>query len=238
MPRIARLVHSLRRRSLATFAAAVLFVGAIGAIGLAVASQQHAPQPSAQQAGSLPRRSAPTESTSVTSGSVPRSTTATSLPATLQPSRPVDLRIPAIGVHSPVRDLGLDPDGELEVPRPGPYYDDAAWCRCSPTPGERGPSVIIGHVDSASSGPSVFYRLGALQPGDVISVLRADDTTATFRVDGVRRFAKDAFPTRLVYGNTSDAQLRLITCGGPFDGSSGHYVDNIVVFATLETPSP
>ncbi len=40
-------------------------------------------------------------------------------------------------------------------------------------------------------------------------------------------------PTQLVYGNTNHAALRLITCGGSFDFSTGHYVDNVVVFATL-----
>lgn len=164
-------------------------------------------------------------------------TTTTALPAVLGPAHPVTLSIPAIEVRSAVQTIALNADRTLQVPQPGPHYDQAAWCRCSPTPGERGPSVIIGHVDSAASGPSVFYRLGALRPGDVVSVARADGTSATFRVDGVRRFAKDAFPTQLVYGNTPDAQLRLITCGGSFDGSSGHYVDNIVVFATLEPPS-
>lgn len=240
MSRIFHLLHSRRRRTVATFIAVVLCVGAVAVIGIAVASQQHAPQPSAQQAGSVGRRSAPRESPTSATDPMPSSTTSTAtttLPATLGASRPTELSIPAIGVQSEVRELGLDSDGELQVPQPGPYYDDAAWCRCSPTPGERGPSVIIGHVDSAASGPSVFYRLGALKPGDTVSVSRDDGTTATFRVDGVRRFAKDAFPTQLVYGNTPDAQLRLITCGGPFDGSDGHYVDNIVVFATLQTPT-
>ncbi|HET8929417.1 MAG TPA: class F sortase [Acidimicrobiales bacterium] len=241
MSRISRLLHRLRRRSVATFTAIVLLVGAVAVIGVALASQQRAPQPSAQQAGSVGRRSTPTEPPTSAADSAPSPTpaaTTTTLPPTLGASRPVEVNIPAIGVQSPVRSLGLDSAGELQVPQPGPFYDDAAWCRCSPTPGERGPSVIIGHVDSAASGPSVFYRLGALQPGDTVSVSRDDGTTATFRVDGVRRFRKDAFPTRLVYGNTPDAQLRLITCGGPFDGSGGHYVDNIVVFATLDSPPP
>jgi sortase (surface protein transpeptidase) len=111
-------------------------------------------------------------------------------------------------------------------------YDVPAWYRYSPTPGATGPSVIVGHVDSAR-GPSVFYRLGALRGGDTIDVRRADGRVARFTVRDTRRFAKDHFPTSLIYGDTAGPELRLITCGGSFDRSSGHYTDNVVVFATL-----
>jgi hypothetical protein len=83
-----------------------------------------------------------------------------------------------------------------------------------------------GHVDSAAQGPSVFFRLGALRPGDHVNVTRADGSVAGFTINAVRRYAKAVFPTSLVYGNTNHAALRLITCGGSFDGSTGHYVDN------------
>jgi hypothetical protein len=88
-------------------------------------------------------------------------------------------------------------------------------------------------VDSAAEGPSVFYRLGELQPGDRVSVTRADGSVADFIVDEVRRYPKDSFPTELVYGDIDHAGLRILTCGGAFDAAAGHYVDNIVVFATL-----
>jgi sortase (surface protein transpeptidase) len=121
----------------------------------------------------------------------------------------------------------------MEVPRPGPLYDQAAWYRYSPTPGEIGPSVIIGHVDSAKRGPSVFFTLGALKPGQRIEVARADGTTAAFGIDSVESFPKNSFPTRAIYGDTDYAALRLITCGGSFDKATGNYRDNIVVFARL-----
>jgi sortase (surface protein transpeptidase) len=146
---------------------------------------------------------------------------------------PVRLEIPAISVRSPLLELGQAADGSLEVPQPGPHYDEAGWYRYSPTPGALGPAVIVGHVDSAHGGPSVFYRLGALRPHDRIRVTRADGTVAVFAVDDVQRFAKAAFPTSLVYGNTSNAALRLITCGGPFDRHTGHYLDNVVVRASM-----
>lgn len=156
---------------------------------------------------------------------------------TLTRSEPVSLDIPAIDVHSRVRQVGLDEDGAIEVPAPGPHYDDAAWYRYSPTPGELGPSIIVGHVDSAADGPSVFFNLGALRRGDRIAVTREDGDVATFKVDTVRRFPKDRFPTQLVYGRTDHPALRLITCGGPFDPATGHYLDNIAVFASLARSS-
>jgi sortase (surface protein transpeptidase) len=149
----------------------------------------------------------------------------------LRPSTPVALYIPAIGVRSPVRRLGQAADGSVKVPAPGRYYDQVGWYRYSPTPGSLGPSVIVGHVDSAANGPSVFWRLGSLHPRDIVRIRRADGSVAIFAVDDVHRFRKAHFPSHLVYGNTNHAALRLITCGGPIQG--GHYRDNIVVRASL-----
>ena len=119
------------------------------------------------------------------------------------------------------------------MPQPGPDYDRAGWYRYSPTPGVLGPAIIVGHVDSAHGGPSVFFRLGELHPRDLVRVTRHDGTTAVFSVERVQRFAKRAFPTQMVYGNTDHPALRLITCGGPFDRRTGHYLDNVVVTASL-----
>ncbi|WP_412515944.1 class F sortase [Actinomadura madurae] len=152
-------------------------------------------------------------------------------PARLPASPPVRLVIPAAGVDSPVARAGLRPDGSLEPPRP-PNEDEAAWYTGSVTPGQPGTAVIEGHLDSAS-GPSVFYRLGRLRPGQRVSVLRADRATAVFTVDAVRTFPKDGFPARAVYGDTPEPSLRLITCGGDFDARAGHYRANVVAFARL-----
>ena len=143
------------------------------------------------------------------------------------------MSIPAIGVTSELITLGLNTDGTLAVPQPGPDYDKAAWFDGSPRPGDIGPAVIEGHVDSAENGPSVFYRLGDLAVGDRVDVTRADGTTVAFVVDEVRVVPKDDFPTLDVYGNTDGPELRLITCGGPFDSAAGSYEDNVVVFASL-----
>ena len=99
-----------------------------------------------------------------------------------------------------------------------------------------GPAVILGHVDSFE-GPSVFFRLGELVPGDRISVARADGTVAHFTIESVRRYSKEDFPTDFVYGDIDHAGLRILTCGGAFDDTTGHYLDNIVVFASLEWPN-
>lgn len=144
---------------------------------------------------------------------------------------PSSLTIPSIGVSSPLITLGLADDGTIAVPQPGPDYDSAAWFDGSPRPGAVGPAVIEGHIDSAEGGPSVFYRLGDLAVGEEITVAREDGGSTTFAVTGSQRYAKDDFPTLAVYGNTEGAELRLITCGGEFDESTGHYRDNTVVFA-------
>jgi hypothetical protein len=146
-------------------------------------------------------------------------------------SPPVRLDIDSIGVHtSTFVDLGRGRDGSIEVPR---NFAAAGFYTLGPTPGQFGPAVIAGHVDS-HEGPAVFYRLGALKAGATVSVGRRDGTTARFVVDRVAAYPKAQFPTTEVYGNTtSRAELRLITCGGSFDDRSGHYVDNVVAFAHL-----
>jgi sortase (surface protein transpeptidase) len=139
------------------------------------------------------------------------------------------LRIPAIAVSTPLVRLGRLPDGSLQVPRD---WDKAGWYDQGPRPGQPGPAVILGHVDS-KTGPAVFYQLRALRPGDIVRVGLADGRILVFRVQRVRRYPKDQFPTEAVYLPTLSRELRLITCGGEFDYASGHYRDNIVVFATL-----
>lgn len=138
------------------------------------------------------------------------------------------LTIPAIGVSTPLINLGLNEDHTMEVPSD---FDLAGWYRYSPTPGEAGPAVIAGHVDS-HTGPAVFYRLTDLQPGDEVQVGKADGTTETFTVDRVEQHPKHAFPHEDVYGDTDDSQLRLITCGGIFDQAENAHRDNIIVYAS------
>jgi LPXTG-site transpeptidase (sortase) family protein len=145
------------------------------------------------------------------------------------PADPAELTIPVIGVHAPMVHLGLEPNGSLQVPS---SIAVAGWYTGSPRPGAVGSSVIVGHVDSLS-GPGVFYRLGALRPGDRVYVSRADGTMAVFSVTKVLTYEKDAFPTAEVYGPAPDPELRLITCGGNYDPATGHYLSNVVAYAAL-----
>jgi sortase (surface protein transpeptidase) len=153
-------------------------------------------------------------------------------PRQLKPSIPLALNIPAIGVHTRLMSLGLQKDGTVEVPPLEPNAP-AGWYRNLSTPGEPGPAVILGHVDSARDGPAVFYRLRELRRGDRVSVDRADGSRVNFTVRSVARYPKKDFPTAAVYGPRPGAELRLVTCGGSFDALRRHYRDNIVVFAAL-----
>ncbi len=198
------------RARLAGVAAVLLIVGGAAAFGVAALSQVHAPQPGQGAAGSTVGARGPR---------LPR-------------SEPVAVSIPAIGVRSSLLHLGLNQDGTIAVPSVYNRPMEAAWYKYSVTPGEIGSSVIEGHVDTLK-GPAVFFRLGALRPGNSIDVTLADGVTAVFRVTGVREYAKDDFPTRTIYGGSRYAALHLITCGGAFDFNTGHYLSSTVVFATL-----
>jgi hypothetical protein len=195
------------------FAGVMFIVGGIIAVGVALLSQHHAPQPARAAAGTI--------------GSAGRG-------PSLRRSLPVSVEIPAIGVDSRLLYLGLNADGTIAVPSLVTSADEAAWYKYSATPGQIGTSVIEGHVDNYL-GPAVFFRLGALRPGDTIDVTLADGTTAIFRVTGVRQYLKSEFPARAIYGTTDYAALRLITCGGVFDYATGHYLSSTVVFASLIT---
>jgi Sortase domain len=146
-------------------------------------------------------------------------------------SLPVSLEIPAIGVSTVLIHLGLTSSGALAVP---PTAAVAGWYTSSPRPGATGAAVIAGHIDSVS-GPGIFYRLRLMRSGELIYVRRANHSLAVFRVTAVHMYLKSRFPTSAVYGAVPDAQLRLITCGGTFDYATGHYLSNVIVFATLRT---
>ncbi|HEY2241530.1 MAG TPA: class F sortase [Streptosporangiaceae bacterium] len=148
-----------------------------------------------------------------------------------QVALPVKLTIPAIGVKTSLIQLGLASNGSLQVPS-NAQVDEAGWYTESPRPGAVGGSVIAGHVDS-HQGPAVFYWLRDLKTGDKVYVSRADGTIAEFSVTRVEEYPKAAFPTSIVYGAEPDAELRLITCGGTFDSTTGHYLSNIIAYATL-----
>jgi hypothetical protein len=141
---------------------------------------------------------------------------------------PTRIRIPRISVAAPV--AALQPGGDLNLPAP-PDPGVAGWYARSPVPGQMGPAVIVGHLDSYR-GPAVFWRLGELRPGDEVVVGRSDGSSSRFLVARAARYARAGFPSADVYGPTPTAELRLITCGGLFNFLTGQYLDNVVVYAT------
>ncbi|MDA8355550.1 MAG: class F sortase [Actinomycetota bacterium] len=238
MARTNRLAIGSASRGVTVSGAVLLLAGGL-AVGVAAASQEHAPQPTAQVAGTTgPASTAGAGGDAVRSAEPATGPNPKVVGPTLPASRPVSIDIPAIQVASKLQDLGVAPTGTIQVPQPGPAYNEAAWFDASPTPGEIGPSVIEGHIDSAATGPSVFFDLGALEPGDPVNVTLADGIVAVFTVTGVREYPKSSFPTTAVYGNTDFAALRLITCGGAFDSTTGHYLSNTVVYASLTSAYP
>jgi LPXTG-site transpeptidase (sortase) family protein len=160
----------------------------------------------------------------VTGGPV---TASTPLPA----SNPTEIRIDAINASSSLVALGLNKDRTIAIP-PVSEPGQASWYKFGPAPGAIGPAVILGHINGNGK-QGVFARLNQLKPGDQIKVKRADNKTAVFTVTKLQQVPKAQFPTQLIYGDTPDAQLRLISCTGVFDKSKRSYQDNIVVFATL-----
>lgn len=159
---------------------------------------------------------------------VPQASSATQ-PAAATSVLPKTLVIPDINVATSFVTIGKQTDGTMDVPK---SYDVSGWYRYSPLPGEIGPAVIVGHVDS-KEGPAVFWRLRELKPGQLIVINRTDGKTAKFKVTNVEQFDQDQFPTERVYGNIDYAGLRVITCGGWFERSIQRYSHNTVVFATM-----
>ncbi|MDR7381694.1 class F sortase [Promicromonospora iranensis] len=234
--------RSARRRpsTPVVVACAVLLVVGGGAVAWA-AAQQVGPPPTPPAATSAEQEvpassSDPDASTRPSASASPAAEPAPTRSSVkpLRASEPTAVRIPSIGVESPVHGLGLDEEGRLQVPS-GELYDQVAWYDGSPSPGEAGPAVLEGHVTGAGYAPSVFFELGATRRGDLIEVDRADGSTATFKVTEVKSSPKDEFPRVDVYGATDGPELRVITCGGTFDKEAGRHLDNVIVFAKLVT---
>ncbi|HSO53680.1 MAG TPA: class F sortase, partial [Actinomycetes bacterium] len=219
-----------RRPALALLAVAALLLALGGCAGR-----------SSQTAGSGAQPLAPGPATPAVAGSFDAPATPPTppgfevgdLPGRVAPSGPgsppVRLVIPAIGVATRLVRLGLEADGGMAVPAD---FGRAGWFAEGPAPGQVGPAVIAGHVDSRT-GPAVFYRLRELRPGQAVLVERADGTRLRFVVEQARRYPKAGFPTAAVFGPVSSAALRLITGAGDFDRARGSYRDNLVVFAGL-----
>lgn len=151
-------------------------------------------------------------------------------PAVLSRAEPARMNISDVNINAQIKTVGRLADGAMETPN---IFDNVTgWYKHSPTPGELGPAIIVGHVDNYK-GPSVFWRLRELQPGNIVEIIRTDGSVARFKVDALQQFDQNNFPTGEVYGDINYAGLRLITCSGTFNRQTGHYTANTVVFATL-----
>jgi hypothetical protein len=219
MPRLPEPGGSERRRLLGWLV--VIVLGAAGGVA-AVATAGGPPTGTGRPVAGTPG----TDGAPDTGDSEPP-VSATVVPA----SDPKTITIPAIGVRAPVSQVGLAADGSVDTP---PLDQPAltAWYRNGPTPGEIGPAVILGHVDTRT-GPAVFFRLRDLHAGDQVEVTREDGSTVTFVVDAVASVPKSAFPTERVYGDQPRPVLWLVTCGGEFDQTRRSYRNNIIVLATF-----
>ncbi|MHA7271124.1 class F sortase [Arthrobacter sp. HLT1-20] len=224
---------SRRGRLTVSATAAVLLTSltfGVAGCGQATATPSPSTTPAAQSAGSSP--AAPAAPGLAPPSSIPTTPTqATLLGPILPTSAPQTLSIPDLGVTTKLINLGRDAKGEAEVP-PIEAGSPAGWYKFSPTPGELGPSVILGHVNTTTIAEGVFYRLHELTAGQTFSVSRTDGSVAVFAVDRSEVFKKDAFPTLAVYGNTKRAEIRLITCGG-YEPSTGEFTENTVVYGHL-----
>lgn len=142
-------------------------------------------------------------------------------------AEPVRIRIPSVDVDAEIVGVGLQGDGAMETPD----FGLAGWYTEGPKPGEEGPSVVVAHVDS-KAGPDVFYRLKELRPGAEVHIERSDGSTATWVSESSEQTDKDELPVESIWSPTDEPVLRLVTCGGAFDRSIGHYTDNVIVYAS------
>lgn len=160
------------------------------------------------------------------------SATASETPEVETVADPVSVHAPDANIDTTLIPVGLDEDGAMELPDPG----TGAWYELGPRPGEPGPAVVIGHVDS-DAGPDVFYGLSSLDEGDVVTVADAKDEQYEFEVESIEVVEKDALPYERIWTDSSEPLLRLITCGGNYDAANGGYQHNVVAYATFAEDS-
>jgi hypothetical protein len=143
---------------------------------------------------------------------------------------PARIQIAALGIDAPISPSAIDiAHGALGIPSD---IHRAGWWRDGASPGDdRGAILVAGHVDSARAGAGAFFHLGSAQPGDIARLVTVAGHSFSYRVTTVRSYAKAALPVG-IYARNGNSRLVLVTCGGPFDAASGHYLDNIVVTAS------
>jgi len=148
---------------------------------------------------------------------------------------PVRLLIPAIGVNAPVLPTGVQAGGALAIP---PDPSDIGWWAGGAFPGKpTGAVILVGHINSAVLGPGALLRLQDVRPGNLVTVM-ASGQTFRYRVVALRAYAKANLPVAAVFGQQVAARLVVVSCGGAFDATTGHYLDNIVAYAVPSGRAP
>ena len=185
--------------------------------------------------GAAPPSSSTTSTSDTSTSTAPPSTSTTSAASTTTVtirthaiSAPVRVIIQAVEIDAVLMEVGLLEEGVAEVPP----FGKAAWYKLGPAPGANGPAVLLGHVDS-KKGPDVFYRLRDVEPGDMVFVYGEDGDVAIFSVDSKEQVLKTDLPTERIWNGSRQPLIRLITCGGEFDRSTGHYLSNLIVYGHL-----
>ena len=230
---------SRRGRFIASAAAALLLAGGLTTIGFGLHAEP--PNSTGTVSGAVPSMvsAAPAETVAPSPDPLPASPSTAVRRAPdgeLPASVPIRVQVPSIGIDSALLPLGKQPNGEVQTP-PGEPGSPAGWYQDSPTPGQTGSAVILGHVNTTNSDIGLFYRLHELTPGQAITVTRADHIAAVFTVDRVDLYHKATFPTVEVYRNADRPEVRLITCGG-YNPATREYLDNTVVYAHLTSTHP
>lgn len=181
-----------------------------------------------------PGRSAPPQARPGPAAQAPKAS-----PAKLE--RGFRVIVPSIGADAPVVPEGATGPGggELDVPASVHVVGwwDGIWKSPSGTvhekvaaPGQSGVALLAGHVDSATQGHGVFYRLKQARPGAEVTVIDARQKVTHWKVTRVQTVLKSALPAAL-FVDTGKPQLALVSCGGPFDAGTGHYLDNVIAWA-------
>jgi sortase (surface protein transpeptidase) len=147
------------------------------------------------------------------------------------------LIIPAIEVNATIEPLGLTATGDLQVPQTRPF-DDVGWYRLGKRPGEHGNAVIDGHLDRQDGSPAVFWNLRQLQPGEHVLVIDAVGHTFSFHIDQIVRYPPDQAPLTQIFGPATGVHLNLITCAGVWIPAQHQTTLRLVVYTTLDQPSP
>jgi len=140
---------------------------------------------------------------------------------------PQKLEIPKLGIKTRIQHIGLDANQKMKVPS---NNTDVAWFDLGPKPGEIGSAVIVGHLDTKSSRPAVFWNLHKLKAGDDIFVIDGNNNKKRFQVVSSEKYETGIAPMEKIFGANDGAYLNLITCGGVWDKTKNNYTERFVVF--------